>query len=139
MESAKRFFKGILLFLLSVTWCVIQTLAGAVAALLLCPKSRFQKYRGMIIVYHPYAFTVSLGTFALVSNGVENPRTIRGRMYGHYAQSLIYGPFFVLAVLLPQLLVRIPCVKRYRAERGIAPHDLFVNRQAARLQARMGE
>ena len=66
MEKSKKVFKGILLFLLAVTWCVLQTVIGAVVALVVFPKARFQKYRGMVVVYHPYAFTFSLGTFAFV-------------------------------------------------------------------------
>ncbi len=139
MEKSKKVFKGILLFLLAVTWCVLQTVIGAVVALVVFPKARFQKYRGMVVVYHPYAFTFSLGTFAFVSEGAEHPRTARGRLYGHYVQSLIYGPLFLLVVCLPQLIVRTPLVKRYRAERDIRPEDLFADRQAARLQERVGE
>ena len=139
MEGLKRVLKGILLFLLAVTWCVLQTVVGAFVALAVFPKARFQKYRGMIVAYHPYSFTVSLGTFAFVSDGAYRPRAARGRMYGHYVQSLIFGPLFFLIVSLSQLLAKAPLIKRYRAERDRAPEDIFVNRQAARLQARVGE
>ena len=139
MNKSVKVLKGILLFVLSVTWCVLQTVIGALLALGLAPKSRFQKYRGMIIVYHPYSFTFSLGTFAFVSDGVEKPRTVRGRMYGHYAQSMIFGPLFLFVVTFARLIVRIPLLKTYRAERGKTPQDIYANRQAARLQARFGE
>ena len=139
MERTKSVFNGILLLLLSVTWCAIQTVVGALVALVLLPKIRLQKYRGMIVAYHPYSFTVSLGTFAFVSDGAYRPRAARGRMYGHYVQSLIFGPLFFLIVSLSQLLAKAPLIKRYRAERDRAPEDIFVNRQAARLQVRVGE
>lgn len=139
MEKAGKVCKGILLLLLAVSWCVMQTTVGTLIALILLPKARYQKYRGMIIVYHPYAFTFSLGTFAFVSDGVEHPRTIRGKMYGYYVQSLLLGPFFLFAVILPKLIVRIPPIKRYRAERDLIPEDIFPCRQAARLQSRYGE
>lgn len=139
MEKASKTIKGILLFLLSVTWCVLQTVIGAVLALVLLPQTRFQRYRGMIVAYHPYSFTFSLGTFAFVSEGAEHPRAVRGRLYGHYVQSLIFGPLFLFVDCLPQLVVRTPIIKRRRAERGVCPEDLFTDRQAARLQANVGE
>jgi len=138
-NGTKRVAKGCGLFLLSITWCALQTVIGALLALSLFPCARAQKYRGMIVIYHPFAFTFSLGTFAFVSDRVEAPREARGKMYGHYLQSLLYGPIFFFVVSLPQLFVRIPAIRRHRAERDLSPSDIFANRQAARLQARFGE
>ena len=139
MNKAKRFAKGCGLFLLSVTWCALQTVVGAVFALALLAVSRAQKYRGMIAIYHPYAFTFSLGTFAFISNRAVGAREVRGRMYGHYLQSLLYGPLFLFVVSLSQLFVRIPSVRLRRAERDLAPEDIFADRQARGLAARAGE
>ena len=134
-----KLLKSMLLFLAAITWCALQTVVGGIMALVLLPNARFSRYRGMIIVYHPFSFTVALGTFAFISNRVEYPRTAAGRAYGFFVQSLILGPFYLFAVILPQLIVRIPFIKKYRAERGISPTDLFTDRQAAYLQARLGE
>ena len=139
MEKAKKGVKGFGLFLLSVTWCALQTVIGALFALGLMPSSRTQRYRGMIVVYHSFGFTFSLGTFAFVSNRVPHPRTIRAELYGNYLQSLLYGPAFFFAVSLPRLFVRIPCVKMRRAERGISPTDLYADRQAKRFAEKAGE
>ena len=139
MEKAERSIKGLGLFLLSITWCALQTVVGALFAFGLLPTSRAQRYRGMILIYHPYGFTFSLGTFAFVSNRVPHPRTIRGRMYGHYLQSLLYGPVFFFVVSCSQLFVRIPAVKARRAERDLAPSDVFADRQALRLAEKSGE
>lgn len=139
MEKAKKCLIGIGLFLLSITWCALQTVIGALFALGLLPTSRTQRYRGMVVIYHPYSFTFSLGTFAFVSNRVAHPRTIRGRMYGHYLQSLLYGPIFLFVVSLSELFVRIPSIRRYRAERDLSPTDVFADRQALRFAERFGE
>ena len=136
MSKVGKTAKGCGLFLLSVTWCALQTVVGALLALCLLPVSRAQNYRGMIVMYHPLGATFSLGTFAFVSDGAEHPRDARGKMYGHYLQSLLYGPLFLFLVILPQLIVRIPPIKTHRAERGLTPNDLFPCRQAARLQSR---
>ena len=139
MAKAKKTIKGVGLFLIAISWCAVQTVIGCLFALCLLPLSRVQRYRGMILVYHPFSRTFSLGTFAFVSNGVERPREITGKMYGHYLQSLLYGPVFFFIVSLPQLFVRIPSIKRRRAERGVTPDDLVAERQSARLAARLGE
>jgi len=139
MEKAEKTFKGIGLFLLSITWCALQTVVGCLFALCLLPTSRTQRYRGMVVFYHPFSFTFSLGTFAFVSDRVERPREIRGKLYGHYLQSLAYGPAFFFVVTLSQLVVRIPSLKLYRAERGLSPEDIFADRQAARLALKFGE
>ena len=131
--------KAVLYAVLALTWCALQTLIGGVLAAVLFVKARFQYYRGMILVYHPFSFTFSLGTFAFVSDGVPHPRTIRGRMFGHFAQSLLYGPLFLFVVPISQLIVRIPLIKSYRAERGRSPESVFADRQAAELQAKFGE
>ena len=127
------------LFFTYITWGIVQTILGALLTLFLLPRARVRIYCGMIVVYHKYSFTFSLGTFAFVSDRCEFPRKAVGRMYGFYVQSIFYGPLFLFAVILPQLIVRISPIKRYRAERGIAPTDLFSDRQAARLQARYRE
>ena len=132
-----KVLKGILLFLLAVSWCILQTLVGGVIALVLLSKARFRKYRGMVAVYHPYSFTFSLGTFAFISEKAESPRTVTDKQYGFYLLSCVYGPFYLLVVSLAQLVVRIPRIKKYRAERGIEPTDLFADRQAAYLYSRL--
>ncbi len=132
-----KVLKGILIFLLSVTWCVLQTVVGGIVALALLPKSRVRTYRGMIVLYHGYSFTFSLGTFAFISERAEQPRTVTPKQYGFFLLSLLYGPFYLLVVSMSQLIVRIPRIEKYRAERGIAPTDLFADRQAAYLQARL--
>lgn len=139
MEKVRKGIIGFGLFLLSVTWCAVQTAIGALFALGLMPTSRTQKYRGMIVVYHPYGFTFSLGTFAFVSDRVAHSRTIRAEMYGHYLQSLLYGPIFLFVVPLTLLFVLIPAVKAHRAERDLTPSDVFAIRQARRLSEKSGE
>lgn len=139
MRKLTRIGKGLGLLLLSVTWCALQTVVGAFLALCLFPTSRVQKYRGMIVVYHRFGGTFSLGTFAFISNGVHEPRKARGEMYGHYLQSLAYGPAFFFLVSLSQLYVRIPCVWRHRAERDLTTENIYWERDARRLAARAGE
>ena len=139
MKGAKKAVVGFGLFLAAITWCVLQTAVGCIFAFSLLPTSRVQRYRGMVVIYHPYRFTFSLGTFAFISDRVERPREARGKMYGHFLQSLLYGPAFLFVVLTAQLIVRIPSVRLRREERGLVPSDVFADKQAARLAAKAGE
>ena len=138
MEKLKEIGKKVGSFLLAITWCAVQTVIGCLFALCLLPTSRVHRYRGVILVYHPYARTFSLGTFAFVSDRVPMPREARGRMHGYYLLSLICGPFLFFVLSLPQLFVRIPAVKRYRAERDLTERDIFAERKAEELEGRFG-
>ena len=139
MERLKLWGKRWGLFCIALTWCVLQTVIGGLFALCLLPTSRTQRYRGMIVLYHPLSFTFSLGTFAFVSDRADRPREARGRMYGHYLQSLLYGPFFLFLVSLSQLIVRFPALRHHREERGLMPEDWYFDRQAVMFAARFGE
>ena len=139
MEKMKRIGEKVGSFLLAITWCAVQTVIGCLFALCLLPTSRAHRYRGMILLYHPYACTFSLGTFAFVSDREPMPREAKSRMYGYHLLSMIWGPFFFFVLSLPQLFVRIPAIKRYRAERDQGERDIYAERRAALLCARYGK
>ena len=139
MRKVTRILKGIGLFLLVITWCAVQTVIGALLTISLLPFSRVQRYRGMIVLYHPFRYTFSLGTFAFISDRTEDGLRVRGRMYGHFVQSCVCGPYFFFVVTFPQLIVRIPAIRKRRAERGISTSDLFSDKHAVRFAARFGE
>ena len=139
MNKSVRVLKGIGIFLLSVSWCALQTLIGAVLFLVLLPGGRAARYRGMIVLYHRSALTFSLGVFAFISNKADGAGEARGHLFGHFVQSCIAGPFYLFFVTLPQLLVRIPALRRRRLERGKTPDDVYFERSARSLSAFFGE
>ena len=139
MRKAERFFKGIGLFLLNVTWCAPGTALGLVLALFLLPFSRAALYRGMIAVYHPCSFTLRLGAFAFISNRAVSPEKARGNAYGYYLASLAWGPLFLFVITVPGYIVRLPSVLRRRLERGLSPEDAYPVSFPARLAKRFGE
>jgi len=139
MRNVFRVLKCVGIALLSVTWCVLQTLIGAVLFLVFLPGGRVTTYRGMLIVYHRYRISFSLGVFSFISNKADNARFVRSHMFGHFLQSCIFGPIYLFAVVLPQLILRIPSVKRRRLERGKTPDDAIFERKAIALATRAGE
>ena len=137
MNKTIRLCKSIGIFLLNVTWCALQTFVGALIAIALLFVSKVTKYRGMVILYHKFAFTFSLGTFAFISSGA--PAIARPHLYGHFLQSCVLGPFYLFTVTISQLIVRIPSLKRRRLERGKTTEDCLAETTAAALAARARE
>ena len=137
MKKTIRLCKSIGIFLLNVTWCALQTFVGALLAIALVFVSKVTKYRGMVVLYHRFRFTFSLGTFAFISNGA--PATARSHLYGHFLQSCVLGPFYLFTVTLSQLIVRIPALKLHRLERGKTTEDCLAETTAASLAVRAGE
>lgn len=139
MKKTGRVLKEIGIFLLSVSWCALQSLIGAVVFLVLFYGGRATRYRGMVVLYHRASLTFSLGVFAFISNKGEGAGEARGHLFGHFVQSCIAGPFYLFFVTLPQLLVRIPALRRRRLERGKTPDDVYFERSARSLSAAFGE
>ena len=139
MEKFLRILKGAGLVLLAVTWCALQSLAGALLALAIIPFSRREIYRGMVTVYHRFSLSFSLGFFAFVSDSAEGAKGVRSHLYGHFLQSCILGPFYLFTVSLCQLIVRIPPLKRHRLERGKTVDDTIAERTAESLRTYFGE
>ena len=139
MRGAQRFFKGFGLFLLNVIWAFPSTAIGVVLAILLLPFSRIDRYRGMIVLYHPFSFTLNLGTFSFISNRTSAPEKARSRAYGFYLASCVWGPLFLFVITIPSFLIRIPSCSRRREERGVLRSDLYPERFPASLAKRFGE
>jgi len=139
MRKLIRILKGAFIALLSLTWCVLQTFVGALLFLVVAPFSSVGIYRGTISVYHNAKTSFSLGVFCFISNRAEGARDARAHLYGHFLQSCVYGPFYLFTVVLSQLIVRIPPVRRRRLERGKDVKDTFFERNAAYFSMRAGE
>ena len=125
--------------LLSLTWCIIQTLIGAIFFLVLLFGGRVTHYRGMVVTYHRIGISFSLGVFAFISNKAPGANKALGHLYGHFLQSCILGPFYLFTVVLSQLVVRIPFIMRRRLERGKTVDDTLAERTAAKLASSFGE
>lgn len=118
-------------FLLAVpvqcTWGILQTLAGFFLFLLQRGRTHFV-YRSSVVTIWKYRSSVSLGAFVFAS---DNDKILIAHEYGHCIQSLILGPFYLLAVGLPSVIWAGAAVfKRLRRERGVSYYGFYTERWA---------
>ena len=139
MSTVLKLAKKIGLLLWNVTWCALQNVVGALISIPVLFVSKKTVYRGMLVFYHRFGFTFSVGAFAFISAASHGAGQARSHLYGHYLQSCICGPAYLFLVSIPQLFVRIPPLKRHRLERGKTEHDIFAEKTALSLSARFGE
>ena len=125
-----------MIYFLSVTRCILQTVVGGIVALALLPKLRVRAYRGMIVLYHSYSFTFSLGTFAVISERSLEPRTVTPKQYGFFCRSWAV-PFASWWFLCRSSSSAFLVSKNIAQSAALPPTDLFADRQAAYLEARL--
>jgi hypothetical protein len=140
-QKIPRFLRAIFFHLLQWTWCLPQNLAG----LLLLPFLRGKRYRYhgalvtifKIVRFIPEDSGFSLGSFIFMPESWSeyNRKHLVVHEYGHTVQSMMVGPFYLLAVGLPSVIwVRRFWRKRskYRT-RGIGYTDRYPEKSADRL------
>ncbi len=125
--------KKLLLFIIDCTWAGLQNLLGLIL---------FRKYRhcqkenffGASIAYHNEDWSgISLGRFIVINGqrGEEWVSTTKVHEYGHYIQSLLLGPFYLLIIGLPSM---IWCnAKKYRTlreQKGVSYFSFYPERWA---------
>ncbi len=119
------------------TWGLPQTLIGA-ALYALHRKDDHFEYRGAVATAWNKDTGISLGKFIFVPRraGGNAGRFLLEHEYGHTLQSLILGPFYLLAVGAPSMLWnRLPYFKNKRRKTGksyySAPFEKTANTLAA--------
>ena len=136
--------RGAAFHLLQWTWGLPQNLFGAASAIVL--RGERSRYHGALVtVYRPVGFLsnrygFSLGEFIFLPQNWS--KDVRSRLvvheYGHTVQSLLLGPFYLLAVGIPSVLWSKRYYKRrprYRT-RGISYTDRFPENWADRAGER---
>ena len=136
-----RPLRGILFHILQLTWCLPQNIVGGVAALLFRGK-RYRYHGSLVTVYRGEKLAKKLGAFSLSAFifvpeiWPENYRRhVVVHEYGHTVQSLILGPFYLLAVGLPSVLwANVYCRREPRFKKlGIGYTDRYPENGADRL------
>ncbi len=119
------------------TWGLPQTLIGA-ALYAAHRKDDHFEYRGAVATAWNKDTGISLGKFIFVPRraGGNAGRFLLEHEYGHTIQSLILGPFYLLAVGAPSMLWnRLPYFKNKRRKTGksyySAPFEKTANTLAA--------
>ena len=120
------------------TWGLPQTLAGSILYLAHRKEDHFD-YKGARATAWDKDTGISLGKFIFVPRraGGSAGRFLLDHEYGHTIQSLILGPFYLLAVGAPSILWnRLPYFRRKRIRTGksyySAPFEKTANILAAR-------
>ena len=131
--------------LIQWTWGLLQNLAGLVTLFLLGRQPR-ERYRTAVVTcYHSRllgsAGCFSLGMFIFIEGSIrgESLRRLKVHEYGHTVQSLILGPFFLIAAALPSALWNLRFSARrggYRAM-GVRYSDRYPENWANRLGRRV--
>jgi len=100
-----------------------------------CPHSI---YHGCVDTRWNLRKGLSLGMFIFTPAGEdEGCRRVRVHEYGHTIQSLILGPFYLLAALSSALWAGLPCFRIMRAKRRLPYTAFFVESWASRLGERV--
>ncbi|MDD4316407.1 MAG: hypothetical protein PHC84_04540 [Clostridia bacterium] len=125
--------KKLLLLLIDCTWAGLQNLLGII---------NFHKYRncpgenffGANIAYHSEEWGgISLGRF-IVINGTRGDEWIaptKVHEYGHYVQSLILGPFYLLIIGIPSMIwCNAKRFKNLRDKKGVSYYAFYPEKWA---------
>ena len=103
--------RAVLFYLIQWTWGILQNLVG-LTVFILMGKQRRLRYHGATVTLFdksrivPQSGAVSLGTFIFIplAWGEEQCMQTAVHEYGHTVQSMILGPFYLLAVGLPSII-----------------------------------
>ena len=134
MSGTKDMWKHVLCWILHMSWCGIQNLAGAVCCF--CLRScRHTVYRMSVVTEWKRRDGLSLGAFLFVPEGTpaKDPALLRHE-YGHTIQSFFLGPFYLPFVALPSVIwAKLPLLRRMRRECGISYYAVYPENWASRL------
>lgn len=120
------------------TWGLPQTLAGMTLSRIYrgSPKT---EYNGASVTLWDRSDGLSLGKYIFVPDGsCDKSETGKTRSfdmlrheYGHTMQSLVLGPFYLIAVGLPSLIwSRLPYFKKLRMKTGKRYDSILIERSA---------
>lgn len=135
--------KGFLYALCQWTWGLPQNLAGGLLWLWFrlrgCPCFRYQGAHG--VVWTLRSGSMSLGSFLFMHpSWTPANRALLAHEYGHTIQSLIFGPFYLLAVGLPSILwAGLPVFQKRRRAGKADYYAVYPEKQATRLGERFAK
>lgn len=122
--------KKILFYLLTFTYCLLQTLIGVFVYLFNIKKKHY-KFHGSIITEWNSEGSVSFGLFIFV-NKYDHTEKLRKHEYGHTIQSLILGPLWIFVIGLPSL-IWCSCFEKYRRKNNVDYYSFYTESWANKL------
>lgn len=119
-----------------VLWGLPQNVAGAVIYAYLFRSCHHHTYRSAFVTEWPLGAGLSLGMFIFVPR--HCPRSLLAHEYGHTLQSLLLGPLYVVAIVVPSLVwAGTPSLRRYRSSHGYSYYRFYCERWANLLAMRV--
>lgn len=117
-------------------WGMPQNVAGAAMYACLFRGRRHYGYRSAFVTEWSLYSGLSLGMFIFVPQG--SPRSLVVHEYGHTLQSLVLGPLYVPAIVVPSMIwAGAPRLRRYRSSRSYSYYRFYCERWANLLAKRM--
>lgn len=122
---------------LQVAWGLPQTTVGAAMWLVLAARGRaHERFRTAAVTRWGLGRGLSLGPFVFVPQA--SGRALVVHEYGHTLQSLVLGPLYLPAIVLPSLVwAGVPALVRRRARRGVSYYSFYTERWANLLAMRV--
>ncbi len=118
--------------LLQCTWGILQTLIGF-ALFIGNINRKHYFYKGCIVTIWKRTYSgISLGLFIFIGDEPEK-NLVRTHEYGHTIQSLILGPFYLIAGLVSILWAGLPYFEKLRAKKNLPYTACIVESNASRL------
>lgn len=114
---------------LQCTWGFLQTLFGFVLFMVNF-RCRHFGFHGAVATAWKYNSGISLGLFVFVPDN-SRLKSVLPHEYGHTIQSLILGPFYLLAIGLPSLIwAGVPFFVKLRKQRNISYYSFYTEKWA---------
>ena len=117
-------------------WGLPQNIVGATMYACLYPRRRHYVFRSAFVTEWALGSGLTLGMFIFVPRNC--PRSLLAHEYGHTMQSLILGPLYLLAIVVPSMIwAGTPSLKRYRSSHGYSYYRFYCERWANLLSKRV--
>lgn len=128
--------KTMAIFLINITWGLIQSLVGFVGFLIFIKKPHY-RYKGSIVTIATGNWGgISLGMFIFIDADISKRHAAHSNFvnheYGHCLQSLLLGPLYLLVIGLPSL-IWAACFDAWRAKHKKSYYWLYTESWADRL------
>ena len=119
-----------------VVWGLPQNAVGAMMYVLLYRRCRHYAYRSAFVTEWPLRAGLSLGMFLFVPQ--RSPRSLLAHEYGHTLQSLLIGPLYLPAIVVPSLIwAGTPSLRRFRSSHSYSYYRFYCERWANLLAIRV--
>ncbi len=122
-----------------IMWGGVQSLVGFCIFLIYIKRKHYY-FHGVIVTEWTKPSSTALGLFIFLSPNLRPDRSKNGKdvymstlrhEYGHAMQSMILGPFYLLAIGLPSAFwCNVPFCKKYRKKKNISYYSFYTERWA---------